>query len=149
MKYRVDGSWATSGVVKRYFRKTGYSNVDKKNSYKLSYITDMLNKRLPVFIAGGRGGGNRHAWVIDGSMTQRRSVQKMVNSAPSGSPTTEERFLLHCNFGWGGVADGYYFSDLFDPGKGPVATDPNVDLSTPGTAAGHYKNDMKVIKYSR
>ena len=35
----------------------------------------------------------------------------------------DSRTLLHCNWGWGGWCDGYYYSKLFDVRQGAVELD--------------------------
>lgn len=32
-------------------------------------------------------------------------------------------YYLHCNWGWGGTSNGYYLSDTFNTGDGPVYND--------------------------
>jgi hypothetical protein len=122
--YGPNETSATMGAAKRYLKdRPGYSSVKKKCGYKPNLITDMLNKRLPVLIGADRDGAG-HAWVIDGSVTQTRTVKTYRNGVYY-STSTESRSMLHCNFGWGGVADGYYYSNVFNPKEGPVDRESN------------------------
>ena len=50
-----------------------------------------------------------HAWVVDGYIDE---VKNNVHS-----------YYLHCNWGWGGTSNGYYLSDTFNTGDGPVYND--------------------------
>lgn len=61
----------------------------------------------------GRSEG--HAWVIDQCIHQE---QKLYNGKGE-YVMTDNRILVHCNWGWGGTDDGYYFDGVFDTNKGP------------------------------
>ena len=50
-----------------------------------------------------------HAWVVDGYIDE---VKNNVHS-----------YYLHCNWGWGGTSNGYYLSDTFNSGDGPIYND--------------------------
>ncbi|MDR0749652.1 MAG: C10 family peptidase [Tannerellaceae bacterium] len=69
---------------------------------KLVYMRANSGKKTFLGITTGYTGG--HAWVIDG---------QYVNLA-------QGKTYFHCNFGWGGRADGFYLSDAFDTTAGPV-----------------------------
>jgi hypothetical protein len=42
-----------------------------------------------------------------------------------------EELIVHCNFGWDGMCDGYYQSDMFDLSKPAVDYDEKLDESVP------------------
>ena len=42
-----------------------------------------------------------------------------------------EELIVHCNFGWDGLCDGYYQSDMFDLSKPAVDYDEKLDESVP------------------
>lgn len=52
--------------------------------------------------------------------------------------------LVHCNFGWEGVADGYYYDGIFDLSKGPVMPED----SDAGTPASRYYKDLSIFTYT-
>lgn len=148
MDYDSGGSSSSIGEAKRYLKSKGYSKVDKRKGYALGWIKTMLDGRgLPVYIRGQMN-WEGHAWVIDGSMEQERYYIYTNDKGVFVRETLKEtRYLLHCNWGWGGLADGYYFSDVFDPSKGPVTSESGVDSSTPGTGGIHFKRWMSLIQY--
>lgn len=78
----------------------------------INLIKSELDAKRPVLFAGlGDGGG--HAFVADGYT--------------SGN-------YFHMNWGWGGIADGYYTVDAFNPG----------DLGT-GAGSGGYNSYQRVV----
>lgn len=118
-------TFATPAAAKRYMKKKlGYSNVKKHNDIKHDQLISMVDNRRPVFVAAHNrwGYGNAHAWVIDGYMKQTRT-KTIRNGSSILSTSTENRTLVHCNFGWWGRANGYYEFKVFDTTNGPVAFD--------------------------
>ena len=110
VKYNYNGSgetFATPKKVKKYLEKIGCS-VSKYNSLSKnveSKIQSSLSSGKPVFIAAldhdafKRGG---HAWVFDGY----------------GKRPSDEHCFLHCNFGWAGTSNGWYYYKLFKKSSG-------------------------------
>ncbi len=146
MDYGAGGSAAANGAAKKYLKDLGYSNVHKKKGYKADVINDMLSKSRPVYIAATRSGGHAHAWVIDGSATLTRTKRTFINGVLSNT-STQSQFMLHCNYGWAGNADGYYIAKMFDPSVGALATE---DGNSSGTSStGHYNDAYRIIKYTR
>lgn len=74
---------------------------------------------VAVFVGALSGAANGHAWVIDGYMEQELRT--------SGSTTAlDSRTLLHCNWGWNGMCNGYYEAGIFNvKTKGAVIKDEN------------------------
>ncbi len=98
----------TSGTVKKVktcLNNYGYSVVkkgEKRLSARVEDIVSYLNRNKPVFMSG-HGNGSGHAWVLDGYMQNTES-----NSGDTDS------YYLHCNFGWRGNSNGWYFMGLFN-----------------------------------
>jgi hypothetical protein len=147
MDYGSTGSEATSSKAKIYLKEElNYSNVKRKDSeyYEPKHVPEMLNRGLPVYVAAiGDGGG--HAWIIDGILTQISYLSQYHDDVLFATGATY-RSLFHCNFGWGGIADGYYVPGVFNPSIGPAATEPDEVPSTDGCL--YYKH-FNVIKYRR
>lgn len=139
-------TFATPYAAKQYMKKSlGYGNAKKYESYKENVITSMINGGKPVFI-GCLDGVKGHAWVIDGSLNQTRTVTKTQNGAVI-STSSEPRFLLHCNFGWGGSYDGYYYSKVFNLSSGAVTTEAGVDDGSGSGKNVHYDWWYRIIEY--
>ncbi len=121
MDYNGDeGSAARNGAASyflRYFRFRDALNV----TYDTNQIDMMLTSfNLPVYVSGvDQSVYKGHAWVIDGRLKQKRTLPD-----PSGTGYIEEnRTLYHCNYGYNGRYDGYYYSKVFDLKNGTVIVD--------------------------
>lgn len=92
-----------------------------------------------------------HSWVIDGYVTQSRDWVCTVNAYNTISgkeisseylwSNTEYRYLVHCNFGWGGEANGWYENGIFET-SAPVISDQG---STATQDSHHYHCDMSIL----
>lgn len=109
-----DGTFALPVQVQKYLQRLGY-NVQRKlgfNEKRQDQIIESLQDGRPVFIgaldkkACKKGG---HAWVIDGCKFHFDS----------------NNYFNHCNFGWSGKSNGWYYYNLFD------SSDPGVELDDP------------------
>lgn len=135
--YGVEVSLANSADVPRTFVNFGYTSGGSVTSYNLDGIMDVISTR-PVYVAGAAlkiteplldifgleifprvSYDKGHAWVIDQVLERSRYV------LGNGIETTrafvkETEYLVHCNFGWNGWCDGYYYSGIFDTNEGPI-----------------------------
>ncbi len=127
-------SGTTSADAKRCFQQMGYKNVVKYNSYREDIIMDMLRSAKPVYISAQTQWffGTGHAWVIDGYMYSSKHQQH----------------LLHCNYGWKGLCDGYYATKAFLTTQGPLETEDAVDGENTGTSYNNYKYYYRIINYN-
>ncbi len=97
------GTFALPVQVQRYLQGLGY-NVQRKigfNRKRQDQIVASLRDSRPVFIGAldkkaCKEGG--HAWVIDGCKYHDES----------------KNYFNHCNFGWNGNNNGWYYYKLFD-----------------------------------
>lgn len=121
----------------------GYKNV-REMAYSQRVIEEMLDRNRPVIVVGFSSDLVGHAWVIDGCIIQGRS-KKIKGVSGEILNQFETRKLVHCNFGWGGVADGYYSPGVFDTSNGPEAHD-YVDRNT-GKSDTHFNWVYKMIVY--
>jgi hypothetical protein len=135
------GSAASSSDAEKYLtQQANYDQVRRKIWYNSIDITDMVERGNPVYISAA-GDGGAHAWVIDGTVHQKRTREV------DGKTHTERRFMLHCNFGWGGTANGYYYSKAFSPNKGPVDVETGHDAENPGVNGRTYDRQYQIIEY--
>ncbi|MBN2807722.1 MAG: thiol protease/hemagglutinin PrtT [Prolixibacteraceae bacterium] len=104
-------------ALKEFFAydKNSVKGIAREGKTKAQWITllkEELDTRRPILFAGvGDGGG--HAFVADGY---------------------DNNDFFHMNWGWGGVADGYYSVDAFNPGS----------LGT-GAGSGGYNSYQQVV----
>jgi hypothetical protein len=118
MDYTPSESGTTSEEAYSYFKRAGYSNAKLYTSYSDEVIISELNANRPVYIAAISPINTLkgHAWIIDGYKTFTITIsipEILVYLFGFPSTWTGPARLLHCNFGWGGLADGYYLSNLF------------------------------------
>lgn len=104
------GTFATPRMAQKYLEDyLGYDverKVEGRGSKRLKEIVSSLNDNKPVLMAAiGKGSG--HAWVVDGYMQNQYS---------SDSDKTTD-YYIHCNFGWGGVSDGWYLIGMLSNDK--------------------------------
>lgn len=103
VKYNFNGSGGTFAFpsqVKKYLKRLGY-NVEKFVGFDDDAQNAMLGSlkyNNPVFMGALDPECNGHAWVIDGCR-RHENVNK---------------YYWHCNFGWGGKCNGWFYDDLFD-----------------------------------
>jgi hypothetical protein len=108
------------------------------NGYAESKILEMLDNFCPVFVSASSGLFGGHAWVIDGMITQTRQI----------NGHTQNRTLMHCNFGWYGQANGYYISNLFYTKEGSLVR--NAYETVLGSKSIYdYNGFFNTITYSR
>ena len=60
-----------------------------------------------------------------------------------GSVNSQYRTLLHCNWGWGGLDDGYYYSGVFKTNEGPVSTTSILQ----GESDDYYDSFYRIVTY--
>lgn len=130
MRYEGEkGSFAYLGPAKCFLQDFGYNRIQSMN-YDPTYVDYMMNF-LPVYVNGEDVmTGEGHAWVIDGRIKQQREAERRWYALEEiymvEESWTEERVLYHCNYGWNGKFDGYYYSQVFDVKKGPEVRDVTV-----------------------
>lgn len=132
------GIHPTMQSTKDFLQNIGFTSASVHNSYDLSQIIPMLQSDKPVIISGFPALVSfvGHAWIIDGIMEY-----------PSGFTRVS---LVHCNWGEGGAANGYYTSGVFTPMDGAVCYDENHDSNLPGfpnTLGENYQYYIKFITY--
>ena len=91
----LDATSATNSDIENCLHDLGYINVSKRTALSitnnmLNDISNMLHNNKPVIAGGWSLGSGGHFWIIDGAIY-------------SGS-----QYLIHCNWGWGGVCNGYF-----------------------------------------
>ena len=105
--YSSTGSNSDLVKVANYLDSLGY-NASRKLNFKVSYATSMLPQGKPIVMTGFSNVffANGHSWLVDG-------IYQYWDMG--GSP---KYTLLHCNWGWGGLGNGYYSSKAFTPNSG-------------------------------
>lgn len=111
--------------------------------FNTSLARSIVCEKGPICVCGSNAGNSGHAWVVDGwnsyiekkVMALYNSFGVLVREAPIGE--TEVK-LLHCNYGWGGICDGYYsYSILVFDASSPL-DDENIDYENGDLKGGEY-----------
>lgn len=109
MKYYPGGSPAYSSDAFKLLKKLGFSvNEEYYPSYfSDDIISDLVCNGNLIYVDGRLVGDNTmgHAWVIDGCSFCWKDIYEKKEKI---------NVLFHCNWGWGGLDNGYYSSDLFN-----------------------------------
>lgn len=89
--------------------------------YKDIDVCGELVAYRPVVIYGinGKGifGNLAHFWLLHGYMQRQRIVEQRINTSTGTnvlSRKTETEDYVLCNWGWGGLYDGYYINGVFN-----------------------------------
>lgn len=95
------GTCITARQIEKCMELFGYTDVQRLCSNYFDHslkdeTSRMLTEGKPVLLSAMHG-INGHSWVIDGSCY------------------FDDDWMLHCNWGWSGLYDGYYAEDCFKP----------------------------------
>ena len=121
-----------------FLNNIGFDSVSVHSGYDQSDIIIMLQSDKPIIISGFPSALalTGHAWIIDGIM-QYTENNHVVS-------------LVHCNWGQGGTANGYYTSGVFTPMDGAISYDNNYDANIgnySNTLDENYQHRIKYITY--
>ena len=158
LKYHKKDASGTASGAKKCLKWFGYNDVHKELGYDAATIISMIDDDNPVFISAlSRTFGGGHAWVIDGYKYKRkveapatRSVyygKRTSNPSYKTLPILNKTLMVHCNFGWKGLSNGYYASGIFNISDGPLEYAEG-DLHGPSGVTSNYHWWFRVLTYS-
>lgn len=107
-----------------------YCNLE---NYSIDDIIAEFEKGGPIIITGGN-----HVWIIDAVMSETcyyTKIDKLTGSIISQYNVM--RYLVHCNWGWDGKCNGYFYSGIFNPGKKPIIRGIGQEGPDPGNYQDH------------
>ena len=130
-----------------FFEDHGYKGVTW-HTFREKYVRTMIwERKRAVYVRGeGNGGKSKHAWVADGWLYRRRFRYNLYPNNETHVSYTERQLFMHCNFGWRGDKDGYYYIGIFDTQNGPQLQEPGDHV--PYGSAGVYDDNLKIITYT-
>lgn len=143
--YNSLGSFGLPRNARKFLERQGYCNVGKHSGYHEGAILKMLQEGKPVIFSSVNTRLSGHAWVIDGYQRQERTKHCLDKDGAICCSIREQRLVVHCNFGWGGLADGYYASGIFDTRR-PAESYDRVDTH-PKISDAHYRWHHSTITY--
>lgn len=128
----------TPEQIKKRMSRIGYTNTKKliggnlTNEMK-SETKRMLDNKLPVFISAiPKKWKHGHSWIIDGY-----------------SYSNDNTLLLHFNFGWGGIANGYFSVNCLNPGKAVSYDDQSLANEAKNKHNYTYSWHFRLITYNK
>ena len=134
-----------------YMRSNGYFNVElykSLNHCDMNRIYSSLDKGNPVIMSAKANGLNAHTWVVDGYVKQKRNGQYVgMKTGKIYGGKTEFREMAHCNWGWEGNHDGYYYSGVFDVNNPASYTPSSVGIKMQSESDGDYDSWYRIITY--
>lgn len=156
--YGEDGTLVWPKNIVTYLENLGYKNVDiykNPSKFNTSLVYNSIIKGYPAIITAVNsdtdlgdiitGNGDAHTWVIDGYVKQARHGEKVgEKTGQSYGGTGESREFVHCNWGWNGNYDGYFYPGIFNENK-PA---PYRDQTKSSQGTGSYERFYRIITYN-
>jgi len=106
MSYGDDGSSAYDSNARTYVAIRGGYTCTNLLTYNHSDVLAAINQNKLLYTRG-QNLSSAHAWVIDGYLTQKRLIIE------DGRSYYEYQNVVHCNWGWDGIYNGYFNSGAF------------------------------------
>ena len=136
--------------IKGFISDYGYRGADR-HTFRFKYAQTMLWERKKAVIIRGEGiklredGKASHAWLGDGWLKRTRNMYANFSDGSKRLVDIQTQTLMHCNFGWNGVADGYYFVGMFNTLSGRVDREPSDNTERGGSL---YDDTLKIFTYN-
>ena len=141
------GTFTFPHKAEAFMSSIGFNSVERRQ-YDFDNIQDMLDDGRPIIVMSIPRWHpfESHAWNIDGYKIRQRTttIETYINDVLHSTETkTESKKMVHCDFGWHGVANGYYVSGVFD------LDDPNIEHDPYGETDSnlYYKWYLRFIYY--
>ena len=146
MEYGVSSSSASRHDAARFLKAMGFRDVDIYYFSEGKLKEMVADRGLPTYIRGsGLDGG--HAWVVDGVKKWNREVTYRYTNPVSSGTKTEEKQLYHCNFGWAGICDGYYYAgSVFNPRGNPQERE--IGDRESNSTGDNFTTETRIIYYN-
>lgn len=136
VSYGAIESSASIDNIPRTLKNFGYSSWGMCKDYNIDDIVNELKNGYCVLLSGHSEKHKKkilgitvytyytggHAWLGHGLFECKRDV-KMYNGATSLGSYFQTSYYILCNYGWGGLYDGYYLSGAFNAKTNGVDVD--------------------------
>ena len=80
--------------------------------------------------------------LIDGYLVQKKTDQEINRKRGEVTYHSTERLLVHCNWGWEGIHNGYFLSGVFNA-RNEVRKDENKDAEIKETRSPESKTNFQ------
>ena len=123
--YTPTGSSSSITNTCELLKKLKFNGVAWREYDSGTIYSMVTNQAHPVWVQGNnKDNEDVHSWVIDGTYRRTRTVE-YYSGLSLISKYNQTETLFHCNFGYKGVSDGYYPTEVFDLSEGPLFLEPN------------------------
>lgn len=149
MEWALGGSGCTGHEAASAMVNMGYGGVALRKDYREGMLLDFMRLHRPIPVAAhDKGAGKGHAWVIDGFLLRYRIAYDVYPNGTRNKVGIDNQILLHCNYGWGGSANGYYITGAFNTALGAVEQEEGIDTGTKIGNHRRYHKDFEQIIYN-
>lgn len=146
--YYTDGSGtgAVSATAINWLEQSGgvtttsFETFDKRNAF-IALKGGLVYMKARRRIDSGSTVG--HAWVIDGGMYGLVTEILINPDTKISTSTTHHYYYMHCNWGWNGECDGYYYNG-FNVAGGPTFME-DIDISSSSDKDYNIQQEMSMI----
>lgn len=132
---KYGGSPAHTYNIPRTLKAFGYKSGGHKIPYNSDRVINELKNGHPVIVSGASLKNNNqtqnvlgfkvspqeliaHCWLCHGLLQRRRTIYYLDEHGYLVKSESQTVYYPLCNWGWGGVQDGYYLTNVFDPRSG-------------------------------
>jgi putative pyrogenic exotoxin B len=127
-----------------------YGNAATHCSYDNGVVYNMLKNKKPALVCAISKIVDGHAWVVDGYLHRAQPVICIRNcdGKERRDTTYRDQYLVHCNWGWKGLCNGYYSQGIFNLKNGAVAVEKNNGESENDKSNNNFNWFLRVISYA-
>lgn len=127
-----------------------YGNAATHCSYDNGVVYNMLKNKKPALVCAISKIVDGHAWVVDGYLHRAQPVICIRNrdGKERRDTTYRDQYLVHCNWGWKGLCNGYYSQGIFNLKNGAVAVEKNNGESENDKSNDNFNWFLRVISYA-
>lgn len=147
-----EGTFTFPYFASLFMSAEGYTNVLYKD-YNSFDVKNMIDNGNPILVCSVPHRGfldydfaASHAWNIDGYKTRIKHITKKYYKGGYNYDTeysTEETMMVHCDWGWRGMCNGYFATGVFNLGGSGMVW----DNTMPRTISHNYNWYIKIITY--
>ncbi|MDE6006373.1 MAG: C10 family peptidase [Muribaculaceae bacterium] len=162
MNYGIEESGARIESIPRTLNSFGYRSSGIIKKYNTENVIDEILSYYPVIVSGYckkkeikflgwtiyTNLSEGHAWLIHGMLKRFREIKWFSDDGYFISSRIENQWYTLCNWGWGGLSDGYFLSGVFDTAAALsdylINSENDEDETRSGTSS-YYQYNLKTI----
>jgi hypothetical protein len=125
MSYGATESGSSTSRLTKTLESFGYKSATYSD-YKTSVVISEITDGYPIVSIGtDEENSASHGWVIHGALKRTYTIEhRDIYTDICKYKTYKSEYYVLCNWGWSGLCDGYYLSNVFDLTNGAIFKDP-------------------------